>query len=237
MNTKTCEGRKLDSSDCELLEKELEAPFPIKNATQIYLVSDKSTQGYFLLGDGELKQNLELTARRFGIPNQITTDFDLRILDENHQRESKCCGWSQRIKIHCYDKHYASTLHKVTDIHGLMKDVEEIIKIQGFEIFFGHVENIDREPIPRTLKGFVKIDFRQHAPMSDTGITFAIWGLHPENEKERTVFVVQRFFSPASNRTIEAEGVVRNSFKNLKDSLTGLYYSPKVKDILEGFEL
>jgi hypothetical protein len=239
MEIKNCEDRKLGVFDCELLERDLGVD-PIKNVTQIFIVPQKSTQGYFLSGNGGLEQNPELTPRRFGVPNQITRDFDLKIANLNHQRKSKCCGWSQSIQISCSGKDYASPLHKVVDTPGLMKDLEEILKIQRFEYFFGRAAAVEMEPQPRTLKGFVKIDFRPSPsypsalPPSflDTGITFAIWRVQPENESQRTVLVVQRFFSPASNR--EAEKVVRSYFEKLKDDLTALYYSRKVKDVIGG---
>src|ERR1035437_1151550 len=241
MKIKNCGDRKLDASDCKPSKKNPGWPSWTNNRTQAFIILDETTQGYFLSGNGRLGQRDQINIERFGLPEQRAIDFDLKMIFADRQKSSRCCDSEQMIQIVNSGKEYISPLHKVTDTSVAIKDLEEILKIQKYTIFFGYVENLDKELQTRVLKGFVKIDLRRSGPVPTVGMTFAIWEFRPETGEKHIMLVVQRFFGNFLDDHSEkvgdhSEKGVRNYFENLKNSLTGLYYSQKTKDVLGGFD-
>jgi hypothetical protein len=238
MKVKTCEGRKLGVQDCWPVKGDLDQPIYLDARTQVLIVPGNSTQGYLLTG----KRINNLKAKRFGLPGQITRDFYVKEANCDEENiKNICCDSNpdvavkQIIDIRMDKKEYVSPLHNVTDKIEMMKDLEEILKIQSIEVFLEHTAAADNFQKTRKRKSVIALDVWQPGLLRVLGITFSVWEKELKNKEKKMVLIVERYANQSFHEITEE--FARNEFEKLKNALTGLYYPEKVRDVLGDFEL
>jgi|ERR1035437_1175650 hypothetical protein len=230
MIIENCDNGKLNASNGRLFSKDLEKRYREEsyNFSEIILIPSKASQGYLFKKESDKNKTEQFY--RFGLPLEMS-GFSNFWIHTGKRTLNECCKTNIAVvidgdKVDDEEVVWKSVLHIVRN----KKEMEEVIK--GFFASETITFSFDlQEPVTldqhSVFKGFLGLGVRAFGTM-----LLDVWEKTNSNKERETLLVVKN----GDKLNYAGKNAVRDRHLDFQETLIGLFYSQKVRDVIGGFE-
>src|ERR1035437_781815 len=225
MEFRNCEKRKLDRSDSRWMDPDRP---PAKNPLvfETFVIPYKKSQGYLFAIESERDQ--EQIIYRYGLPFRKIIPHSVSI-DELDKPLTKCCSSSKQAAMIDFPDGglWRSPLHVVIDKMEMMEDIKEFMS--SLKVTF----SFDLDEPEVIAENWRCIGYLGSRARAFGGTAIDVWEISKKSGERETLLLVRK----GDRLNYAGMEAVRNKYMDFQNTLTSLFYSQKVQDVIGGFEL